>query len=328
MEAVASEVALLRGHFRASIAWGLSHRHWALASWKRGFCLHPRFHLCFRAATRVFEPVFDVNHVFGSLGDWFYLQAKKKRPTVLTMATMTGKPQRDLLSRISIFVAEHPGGVRHLQEIGIDHDRIRLVHPPVDLHRFCPEPPPDSPFTALFASSPDLESALEARGVPLILEAARMRPQMRFRLLWRPWGNSEPKARRWISEMGLANVELTTRRCADMANEYRRAHVTLLPFTDPQQCKPAPNSLVESLACGRPVITTDVVGLADMIREANAGAVIATSGEELALAMDLLASDWSLRAANARKLAETVFAEKRFIDEYRAIYQQVITECR
>ncbi|MFO0947779.1 MAG: glycosyltransferase [Planctomycetota bacterium] len=324
MEAVASEVALLRRHFHRSIAWGLSHRHWVLASWRRGFCLHPNLHLCFRVATRVFEPVFEVNHVFGSLGDWFYLHGKKRRPTVLTMATMTGKPQQELLSRISLFVAEHPGGVKHLENLGIDADRIRLVYPPVDLDRFRPTAEPPPPFTAVFASSPDMESALDARGVPLILEAARQRPGMRFRLLWRPWGNSETKVRQWISRLGLTNVELTTRVCADMAEEYRGAHVTLAPFTDPAQCKPAPNSLVESLACGRPVITTQVVGLANLIREAGAGTVIEPSGDALAQAMDQLAANWSSQSQRARRLAEQVFGERQFVDAYREVYRTAL----
>ena len=75
MEAIAAEVALLRQHFRSSISWGVSHHHWALLSWRRGYCLNPRLHLLFRAATRLFEPLFQINHVFGSVGERFLLQS-------------------------------------------------------------------------------------------------------------------------------------------------------------------------------------------------------------------------------------------------------------
>jgi len=80
MEAVASEVAVLRRHFSSSVAWGLSHRHWALLSWRRGYCLHPRLHLLFRLVTRLLGPAFEINHIFGSLGDWFYLRGCAGRP--------------------------------------------------------------------------------------------------------------------------------------------------------------------------------------------------------------------------------------------------------
>lgn len=91
MEAIAAEVALLRRHFPGSVAWGLSHRHWVRLSWRRGYCLHPRLHLLFRAATRLLEPAFQLNHIVGSLGDWFYLVGRKRRPTVLTLAALTAQ---------------------------------------------------------------------------------------------------------------------------------------------------------------------------------------------------------------------------------------------
>ena len=55
LEAIASEVALLRQAFPSSVAWGMSHRRWALLSRRRGYCLHPRLHLLFRLATRLLE---------------------------------------------------------------------------------------------------------------------------------------------------------------------------------------------------------------------------------------------------------------------------------
>ena len=88
MEAVASEVATLRRQFPGSVAWGLSHRHRVLLSRRRGLCLHPRLHLAFRALTRALEPAFQLNHVFGSIGDWFYLEGRRRRPIVLTAAVL------------------------------------------------------------------------------------------------------------------------------------------------------------------------------------------------------------------------------------------------
>ncbi len=188
MEAVASEVAALRRQFPSSVTWGLSHRHWVLLSLRRGYCLHPQLHLAFRAAARALEPLFQINHIFGSLGDWHYLQGARRRPTVLTIATVGDPVAKPLLDRVDRFVVEYPAGRDELVRLGIDKSRIHLVFPPTDLGRFTPTEAPEGPFTVLFASSPERSDWLESRGVLLILEVAALRPAMRFRLLWRSLG--------------------------------------------------------------------------------------------------------------------------------------------
>jgi glycosyltransferase involved in cell wall biosynthesis len=324
MEAIASEVATLRREFPRSIVWGLSYRHWALFSRRRGYCLNPRFHLLFRMVTRILEPTFDLNHIFGSLGDWFYLQGVRTRPVILTVAAINLSVKNPLLERIDKFVVEYPGAIGDLHKLGIEKERIRLIFPPVDLRHFFPGRTPDGPFTALFASSPEAESWLDARGVPQILEAASLRPAMRFRLIWRPWGNSVKRVRQWIAERGLQNVELVVKRFDNMAGEYNKAHVTLAPFTDICRSKPAPNSLVESMACGRPVLTTETVGLADVIREGNAGMVCNATGEDIARHLDCLAADWHNYSRSARKLAEARFCMRNFLQEYKRLYSEVL----
>jgi glycosyltransferase involved in cell wall biosynthesis len=326
MEAVASEVALLRRHFRHSVAWGLSHHRWIQLSLGSGYCVHPRLQAIFRVATCLLEPAFQINHVFGSLGDWFYLESRKRRPTVLTVAAAYPPVHGDLLRRVARFVVEYPGGREFLAGHGITGDRVRLILPPVDLRRFAPTPAPAGPFTALFASSPDKESWLGARGVPQILDAAARRPEMVFRLLWRPWGDSEPRVRQWIAERGLRNVELLVGRVPDMARHYRAAHVVLAPFTDCARSKPAPNSVIECLACGRPALVTEAVGLADVIREGRAGCVAEPTGAALAEGLDRVRADWGHYAREARALAERAFGVERFVRAYNQLYEEVLSE--
>jgi glycosyltransferase involved in cell wall biosynthesis len=324
MEAISAEVAMLRRRFPSSVAWGLSHRHWAMLSWKRGYCLHPQFYLLFRAATRVLEPAFHLNHVFGSLSDWFYIQVSRRRPTVLTLAASSDPLDRKLLEPIDRFVVECPAGRDELERLGIDGRRVQLIFPPVDLERFHPAPPPSGPLRVLFASSPDKVTWLEARGVPLILDAAALRPDMTFRLLWRPWGNSLARVRQWIEQRGLRNVDVVEGRVDDMAREYQAADVTVAPFTEMSRCKPAPNSLVESMACGRPVVTTAAVGLADVVRDERAGIVCDPTGAALAESLDRISSDWSAFSDHARRTAERWFAERTFLEGYERIYQELM----
>jgi glycosyltransferase involved in cell wall biosynthesis len=324
VEAIAGEVALLRRQCALSIAWGLHPDCWMLLSAKPDFCLNPRLHLVFRAVTRLLEPMFQLNHIFGSMSDWFYLAGQRTRPTVLTQAAFGDPFDVKLLDRVDTLVAECPRDVAHMQCLGIGRDRIRLIYPSVNLERFAPRPAPEGPFTVLFASSPDAGSWLEARGLAQLLDAAALRPALRFRLLWRPWGDSLPRIKQWIAERSLTNVELVLGQNGNMAQEYTDAHVTVAPFTQSARCKPAPNSLVESMACGRPVVVTHHVGLADVIRDEQTGVVCDATGPALAEAFDRVQAEWHVLAVRARHVAERLFSERTFVAGYERIYAELM----
>ncbi|MBI1903230.1 MAG: glycosyltransferase [Planctomycetia bacterium] len=320
MEAIAGEVALLRRHFRPSVAWGVSPARWLQLSWRRGFGVHPRMHLAFRAVTWALQKAFAINHVFGSLGDWFHLKAARKRPVVLTAACQAKACEKELLQRVDRFVVEWPGARDELLAMGIEPRRIRIIFPPVDTKRFYPSPPPDGPFTVLFASSPERADWLEARGVPCLLEAAAQLPAFRFRLLWRPWGNAYDSVAAAIRERELTNVVLRRGRAPDMAAEYANAHVTIAPFNDATRSKAIPNSLLESLACGRPVLTTPTVGLSQLVRDQRIGTVCDARAESVVDGLRRIQSEWHAMSTAARQTAERWFDARKFVEGYGRVY--------
>lgn len=323
-EAIASEVATLRQRFPASVVWGVSPRRLMQLSWRRGFAFHSRLHWAFRGVAYLFQRAFDLNHLFGGLGDWFHLKALRMSPSVLTLAVHSPVSDPELLEKIQRFVVEWPSGTEELTRLGIDSSRVRLIFPPVDLQRFRPTPRPSEPFTVLFASSPDRADWLEARGVPLILDCAALRPAMRFRLVWRPWGDGLKNVRSWIEQRQLSNVELLVGRVSNMAVQYQQAHATVAPFTDRARCKPAPNSVVEGLACGRPVVTTAQVGLSELIEQGGAGKICLPEAESLAHSLDLLCGDWARYAKAARQLAERWFDVETFLRNYTQLYEELL----
>jgi glycosyltransferase involved in cell wall biosynthesis len=243
---------------------------------------------------------------------------------VLTAAAFQTPVNRRLLERVDRLVAEYPAGRDYLLRQGIDPSRIRLIFPPVDLSRFTPGKQPDGPFTVLFASSPERADWLESRGVRLLVEIAALRPDIHFRLLWRPWGDSLVTVQRWIRERNLNNMEVVVGRFDDMPAQYRAAHATIAPFLHIERCKPMPNSLIESMACGRPVVCTPDLGLAEVVLDGRAGVVAAPGVLDIAEGLDRIRADWSTYSTNARRVAERWFSDQRFLSDYRNVYQELV----
>ena len=326
MEAIASEVATLRRHFPSSVVWGINHRRWAIVAPGRGqYSLHPKLHLLFRGATRLLEPIFHLNHIFGSMSDWFHLQGVRRRPTILTVALDSDSIHPHLLERVDRFVVEFEAARGQLLGNGISPTRIQTIFPPVNLTRFVPTAPPDGPFTVLFASSPELPNWLEARGLSQLLDAAGLRPEIRFRLLWRPWGQSREAIVAWVRERGLRNVEITEGQFDDMPSQYQaRARYgrslyrapsvqadAELAYREPGLWPPHPLH-----ARGR---------LAGMVQEARAGVIVSASGVEIAEGLDRrLPAGWTSYSISARKLAERCFAVERFLKDYQRTYYEVL----
>src|SRR5205823_14712916 len=99
-------------------------------------------------------------------------------------------------------------------------------------------------------------------------------PSIRFRVL-----TSDGRVR---SLAGLANVEVVGRvDDGELLDEYRAADLFLLPLTD---CT-ANNSLLEALACGLPLVATDVGGVRDYVDDRCAALVPRGDGEAMASAV-------------------------------------------
>ena len=109
-----------------------------------------------------------------------------------------------------------------------------------------------------------------------------------------------------------------------MSRQYASAHVTIVPFDGSERCKPAPNSLIESLACGRPVVVTEEVGLAEVVREARCGSVCLRNGTSLAREIDVLRDNWQELSCRSREAAEREFGLNRFVEAYKSLYGEVM----
>lgn len=262
----------------------------------------------------------DVNHVFGAAGDWHFLRCLGRRPLLFTVALPGVPAVPALLDKVTIFAAESHTLSAALIAAGAPPERVRVVYPGVDLDRYAPSLLPQTPpFRVLFASTPSDPSEIEARGIGLLVGAARAMPDVEFVVLWRPWGD------RRAAEMALQsldpprNVAIEWRPVDHMADEYQRVHATVCCFADGFG-KSCPNSIVEGLACGRPALIADTVGIAPLIEDSSAGVMVPRTVEGLVRGVERLRSQLVPASIAARTLAERAFGMPQFLRNYEHLY--------
>jgi glycosyltransferase involved in cell wall biosynthesis len=202
-----------------------------------------------------------------------------------------------------------------------------LITPGVDVQRFVPGPPPSRrPRDLVYVGRIDRTS--EWKGIDVLLCAMtllRDLPDVRLRLIGS--GDALPDKVRLAQELGIADrVEATgTLRGEELVKAIGRAAVMVLPSTSHAEC--AGTVLMEGMACGTPVVASDVGSLAYVVQDGEAGIIVAPgNAEELAAACRKLLEDRELAdrmGVAGRARAENRFAwpllTRQYIDLFRSL---------
>jgi glycosyltransferase involved in cell wall biosynthesis len=329
-EALSREVETLRTAISprspvVSFSHGQSSRWWPRDGVIR---LSGRRWLSLRALGTIVEPFGTVTHILGDIGSWHLLKAVGRRPILYTAAIDGPLIEKSLFNKVSLFVAETEHLAERLISAGIERRQLRVVYPGVDLQIFRPAPlPPDRPFRILFASSPANPAEFTARGIPLLLEAARRCPDVHVTLLWRQWGRVDDARRAFAALNPPSNVEIDhrARDVGDMVAAYQNAHVTACLYAEGFG-KSCPQSVIESLACGRPVLVTESSGLADLVRRRKVGAAAPATPEGVVTAIHQLRTSLARCSTSALHLARERFDVDVFVTRYRELYAELGAE--
>lgn len=323
-EALSKEVAWLRRTLApGSPIVSFTPQRSALLWRERVLRIHRTRWQALRAAAMAIERTGDVTHVFGGLDAAHFLLLLGRRPTIFTVAIPGAPLAADLYERVHTFVAESGPIADALLRAGIPPGRIETIHPGIDLSRYTVSPQRDGgAFRLLFASTPSELADFEDRGLWLLMDLARLRPDVEVVLLWRRWGRVQAALEAIAARNPPPNFRIELGDSADMPALYRGAHATVCAFAGGTG-KSAPNSVLEGLASGRPALVTDTCGIADLVASHGAGAVTARSAAALAEGLDRLRDEYPAAAGRARTLAETHFNRATAEARYRALYARL-----
>jgi glycosyltransferase involved in cell wall biosynthesis len=142
-------------------------------------------------------------------------------------------------------------------------------------------------------------------------------------------GRKEPELRALAASLGVdARVRFLGFR-DDVPAITAALTVSVLPSVD---CDASSAVLKEALACGVPVVATDIGGASEIVRDGETGFVVPPRApDRLAAALDTLLGDPARAAAMGRKGALDVaarFSPDRLAEETLAAYRRVLAEGR
>jgi glycosyltransferase involved in cell wall biosynthesis len=277
-----------------------------------------------RLAAVIVEPACALSHVFGGIGTSdHFLHLLGRRPILFTVVIAGNASPLHMYDHVARFVAESRGLAAALRSAGVDSSRIETIYPGLNINAFTPPgDQPPKPFKVLFASSPADPSEIDSRGIGLLIEVARARPDVEVIVLWRQWGDVQTAMNIIAARNPPANFRVEQRDAADMSRIYREVHATTCLF-EASSGKAAPNSVLEGLATGRPALLTDTCGVADLVEDWGAGVVTARSVEAISAGLDELQKRYGPMSVRARQLAETEFDSEKALSRYAQIYERL-----
>jgi glycosyltransferase involved in cell wall biosynthesis len=248
------------------------------------------------------------------------------------------RPKRMLFNRLALRRRDRVVGVGEavrqalIQNEGFPAARVGVIYNGIDLAPFA-EPCPDRTVlrAELGLGANDLVLFQVARldylkdhatAIRTLEGVVAVRPDVRLVLVGE--GPEQGKIEDLIRQKNLgANVRLLGLR-KDVARLLSAADLFLLTSTS----EGIPLTLIEAMAAGLPVVSTNVGGVAEVVEEGRTG-LLAPSGDDAALAERVLrlAAAPDMRAsmgAAGKERAYAVFSEKQMHGNYERLYREML----
>ncbi len=273
----------------------------------------------------------NINHIYTSLGDLPYLTILPAKNTILTAAASCNFPKikkrSRFLKRLSTIVVESEKQKSDLLRLGIAEERIKIIYPPVDMNTFSYQKPPvKQKFTILYASCPTRKQDFAKRGIPLLLETAKNNKDIIIDLAWRKGAFQE--INQLVNKNNLHdNVLVTNKIYTNMNERYATAHCTIIPYTvEDDFLKHIPNSALESLAAGKPLLVSEKTELAIFVKKTACGIVFSPTVSGLTEALAEIKQNYARYQQQCRKTAQEYFSKDIFLQKYQEIYHNLHTK--
>ena len=271
------------------------------------------------AIIKLYERKFDVIIIPGGIDSDFlnYLNLEKCVPIITSIPFINEEIKKKierLAPKLQRIIAQSNRTKNQLISMGVNPSKITLIYPLIDRSKFrYSDPPPLSKFKILFASAPNFEVSGEDnfrdKGVPLLLEAFKEFIKEEDALLYILWrGKYNRELYQMIKELDLKDYVKVIDKVVNMPEMYAKIHTTVIPFLNLWRSPEIPLSAVESLACGRPVVATDVGEIAELIQRYKCGCVTKPLKDDFLKALKECRINYFVYQRNCRGVAYDLFS--------------------
>lgn len=214
-----------------------------------------------------------------------------------------------------------------LGPLAVPESKVRLIRGSgVDINQFTPADPPPAPTPLRVVLAARM---LADKGVREFIAAARLLKQQGVTAEFVLAGDVDTANRSAIAkeeiDQSVRDGTVTwTGHVADMVTLNQSSHIACLP----SYREGLPKSLLEAAACGLPVVTTDVPGCREAVRDGETGLLVpARTVQPLAEALSQLINDAPLRArmgTAGRAHVKAGLSVEAVVSQTQAVYRELI----
>ena len=332
-EALFQEIQALRGHFGGDLLYINPNQRlpvWVRALQRQGLPLRiPRRFFGFQMLRelRRHEANISLHQIYNpDLFPYPHLRRLRK-PVIYTLVGGAGehKPSKSNVSffkSLAAVTVADPQSLDRLKAWGL-HNAL-LIQPGIDTKRFCHTPaPPPPPFRLLVASAPWTAQQFADKGIDTLLELLRLEPDLHITFLWRGLLANEMQQR--VHALGVADRVTIVDKYVDVNRVLAGVHATVNLAVHAQIVKAYPNSLLDSLAAGKPLLLSRAIPMANYVEKKKVGIVAADlSIESVRTAVTLLRQRYDSLQQAALGAGQRDFSLKKLIESYERVYTKIL----
>jgi glycosyltransferase involved in cell wall biosynthesis len=327
-DAVGQEIKLLSDNFGGKIfAFGPQNR-WTSQLQQLIFKLPAIFEQGYFYQAKRFEDQIDLHHIFyPRLRDFRYLKILKK-PIIYSVVSQNmgySTPKEMIknaqkMTYIDLFVVATAKDKEALAKAGLKN--VQFVLPGIDIQKFYQiQRPKKIKKKLLMASPPTSPNRFWERGIDLVLALLSEIKDLKMTFFWRKVAYE--KIVRLVRDKKLNQRVTIINRLINPVRYLAGLDGAIAVFRKTEGNKAYPNSIIESLASGRPVIVSSIMPIAEVIKKYRSGVIVKPNKKSLIKGIGQYYRNYSKLTKNTRQ-AVRKFSQKRLLADYQKIYQQLI----
>ena len=314
-EALSQEIDLLKKQFTGQINFVNPNQHSPVYMPRILFGFHQLRHL------RHIEANFDLHHFYNPDPFPYPILQLLRKPVVYSISSGLGekRPFLPYFRKLAAVTVYDNPSLQKLQQWGLSN--VHRVKTGIDTSHFTHTPQPfEGTLTLLIASAPWTEAQFKTKGINALLAAAQQLPSLRLVFLWR--GVLTDLMQQRVQQAGLTSRVQVIDEMVDVNAMLAAVHGTVNLAQDTAVIKAYPHSLLDSLAAGKPVITSRAIAMSDYVEKSGCGVVTKTvSPDALVAAIRQFEAGYEKLVETAVAVGKRDFSLADMIDSWHTIYR-------